>query len=137
MIESAVVRLNHDAAAADFKQRSVERTTLSSDRSSITLEVRMELSQKTVDTWEVENRNCPTHAIECDFKPTEELADLDLECGKQDNQNWMYVRKAEAEMPSHGIQTLVVEDELQWDPGHSARVVKTALQRVPDSHADF
>ena len=79
-----------------------------------------ELLTRTHETWVVESGNCPTQAVERDFKPTEELADLELDCGKQDNQNWMFVRKAEAEMPSHGIQTLVVDDELQWDPGRSA-----------------
>ena len=55
-------------------------------------------------------------AVECDFKPTEELADLKLQCAKQDNLNCMYVQTAEAEMPSHGIQTLFVEDEQQRYP---------------------
>ena len=98
----------------------------------------MELSQRSDETREVGSGKCPTQAVECDFKSTEELlAGLGLNCGKQNNQNWMNVRKAEAEMPSHGIQTLVVEDELQWDPGHSARVVRTTLQRVPDPNAEI
>ena len=41
LVESAVVRLNREAAAADLEQMSVERTTLSSERCSFTLEVRM------------------------------------------------------------------------------------------------
>ena len=52
-IESAVVRLNHNAAAADFDQMSAYRTTLSSERCSFTLEVRMELSKRTDEMWEV------------------------------------------------------------------------------------
>ena len=97
----------------------------------------MKLSQRTDETWEVESGKCPTEAVEGDFKPTEGLADLKLECVKQDNQSWMYVRRAEAEMLSHGIRTVVVEDEPQWDPGHSARVLRTAMQRAPDHHADI
>ena len=45
----------------------------------------------------------------------------------------MYVRKAKAETE---FRPFVVEDELQWDPGHSARLVSSALQRVPDPNAD-
>ena len=43
--ESAVARLNKKATAADFEGLSSERTTLSSERCSVSLEVRMELSQ--------------------------------------------------------------------------------------------
>ena len=49
----------------------------------------------------------------------------------------MYVQKAEAEKPSHGIHASVVEDEPQGDPGHNARVARTALQRAPHHHADI
>ena len=47
LMESAIVRLNHEEAAPDFEQMSAERTTLSSERCSFTLEARMELSQRT------------------------------------------------------------------------------------------
>ena len=67
-------------------------------------------------------------AVECDFKPTEELADLKLQCVKQDNLNCMYVQTAEAKIQSHGIQTLFVEDEPQGDPGQSARGGRAASQ---------
>ena len=50
LIESVVVRLNNEAAVSDSELLSVERTTLFSERCSITLEVRMELSQRTVET---------------------------------------------------------------------------------------
>ena len=76
-----MVRLSKEAAVADSEVVSVERTTFSSERCSITLEVRMELSQRTDETWEFESGKCPTQAVECDFKPTEELAGLGLECG--------------------------------------------------------
>ena len=45
----------------------------------------MELSQRTDGTLQVESGKCPTQAVECNFKPTEELADFKLECVKQDN----------------------------------------------------
>ena len=70
----------------------------------------MELSQRTDETWEVESGHCTTQAVECYFKAREELADLKLECVKHDHQHWIYVQKAEAEKPSHGVQTLAVED---------------------------
>ena len=47
----------------------------------------------------------------------------------------MCAQKTEAERPSQGVQTFVVEDEPQWGPGHIARVVRTAYQRVPDRNA--
>ena len=43
LIESTVIRLNLEAAAAGVKLTSAERTTLSSERCSFSLEVRMEL----------------------------------------------------------------------------------------------
>ena len=49
----------------------------------------------------------------------------------------MHVQKTEAERPSHGVQTFVVVDELQWDPRHRTRVVGTASQSVPDGNADI
>ena len=68
----------------------------------------------------------------------EELADLKLRCVKQDNQNWLYVQKAEADdRPSHVIQNFVVEDEPQWGPRHSAQVVRTAYQCGQDDNADI
>ena len=88
-------------------------------------EVGIELSRRTNETWEVERGKCPTQAVECDFKPTKEQADLKLQCVKHDNQNCMYVQKAEAEMPSHGIQILFVEDEPQ---GTSDRVLESEGQ---------
>ena len=117
LIESALVRLNHEAAAAGgVELMSAEVTTLPCERCSFSLEVGIELSRKTDETWEVESGKCPTQAEECDLKPTEELPDLKLRCAKQDNLNCMYVQTAEAEMPSHGIPTLFVEDEQQGDP---------------------
>ena len=136
LMESAIVRLNHEKATADFEQMSAERTTLSSERCSFTLEARMELSQRTNETWEVESGHCTTQAVECNFKAIEEPADLSLERVKQDSQNWMNVRKAEAGRSPHGIQTWIVEDEPQWDPGPSARVARTAWQCVPDHNVD-
>ena len=136
LMESAIVRLNHEKAAADFEQMSAERTTLSSERCSFTLEARMELSQRTNETWEVESGHCTTQAVECNFKAIEEPADLSLERVKQDSQNWMNVRKAEAGRSPHGIQTWIVEDEPQWDTGPSARVARTAWQCVPDHNVD-
>ena len=44
-----------------------------------------DLLTRTDETWEIESGKCPTQAVERDFKPTEELADLKLECGKQDS----------------------------------------------------
>ena len=137
MIESAVVRLNHEAAAADFEQLSAERTTRSSEGWAFILEVPTELSQRTDETWEVESGKCPIQEVECLFKPTEALAGLKLECVKQGNQNGMHVQKTEAERPSHGVQTFIVDDELQWDPRHSTRVVRAASQCVPDRNADI
>ena len=135
LMESAIVRLNHEKTAADFEQMSAERTTLSSERCSFSLEARMELSQRTDETWEVESGHCTTQAVECNSKAIEEPADLNLERVKQDSQNWMNVRKAEAGRSPHGIQTWIVEDEPQWDPGPSTEVARTAYQRVPDRNA--
>ena len=100
-------------------------------------EVGIELSRRTDETWEVESGKCTTQAVECDFKPTKELADLKLQCVKQDNQNCMYVQKAEAEMPSHGIQILFVEDEPQGDLEQSARVGRAASQSAPGHKVDI
>ena len=135
LMESAIVRLNHEEAAADFEQMSAERTTLTSERCSFTLETRMELSQRTDETWEVEGGHCTTQAVECNFKAIEELAALNLEGVKQDKQNWMNVRKAEAGRSPHGIQTWIVEAEPQWNPRPSTEVARTAYQRVPDRNA--
>ena len=33
------------------------------------------------------------------------------------------MRKAEADRSSHGIQTLIVEDEPQWDPGPTLQCI--------------
>ena len=132
LMESANVRLNHEEAAADFERMSAERTTLSCKRCSFTLEAPMELSQRTDETWKVKSGHCTTQAVECNFKAIEELADLNLEGVKQDSQNWMNVRKAEAGRSPHGILTWIVEDEPQWDPGPSDRVARTAWQCVPD-----
>ena len=49
----------------------------------------------------------------------------------------MHVQKTEAGRPSHRVQTFVVDDELQWDPRHSTRVVGTASQHVPDTNAEI
>ena len=137
LMECAIVRLSHEEAAADFEQMRVERTTLSSERCSFSLEARMELSQRTDETWEVESWHCTTQAVECNFKAIEELADLKLEGVKQDSQNWMNVRKAVAVRSSHGIQTWIVEDEPQEprNPIPSTEVARTAYQRVPDRNA--
>ena len=115
LMENAIVRLNHEEASADFEQMSAERTTLSSERCSFALEARMELSQRTDETWEVESGHCTFQAVECNFKAMEELAALNAECVKQDSQNWMNVRKAEAGRSPHGIQTWIVEAEPQWN----------------------
>ena len=130
LIESAVVRLNHEAAAANFERMSAERTTLSSEGCSFILEVPTELSQRTDETWEVESGKCPIQEVECVFKTTEALAGLKLECVKQGNHNGMHVQKTEAERPSHGVQTFVVDDELQWDPRHNTRVARAAWVQV-------
>ena len=135
LMESAIVRLNHEEAAADFEQMSAERTTLSSERRFFTLEARIELSQRTDETWEVESGHCTTQAVECNFKAIEELADLKLECVKQGNLDSMCAPKTEAERPWHDIQTFVVEAEPQWDPRPSTEVARTAYQRVPDRNA--
>ena len=135
LMESAIVRLNLEEASADFEQMSAERTTLSSERCSFTLEARMELSQRTDETWEVESGHCTTQAVECIFKAIEELAALNLEGVKQDSQNWMNARKAEAGRSPHGVQTWIVEDEPQWNPRPSTEVARTAYQRVPDRNA--
>ena len=135
LIKSAVFRLNREEAAADFEQMSAERTTLSSEGCSFRLEVSTVLSQRTDETWEVESGKCPTQEVECVCKPTEALAGFKLDYVKQDNQNGMHVQKIEAERPSHGVQTFVVDDELQWDPRHSTRVVREASQCVPDRNA--
>ena len=137
LIESAVVRLNREAAAANFEQMSAERTTFSSEGCTFILEVPMELSQRTDETWEVESGKFPIQEVECVFKPTEALAGFKLDYVKQDNQNGMHVQKTEAEVPSHGVQTFVVDDELQWDPRHSTLVVRAASQCVPDRTADI
>ena len=135
LMESEIVRLNHEEAAADFEQMSAERTTLSSEGCSFTLEARMELSPRTDETWEVENAHCTTQAVECNFKAIEELADIKLECVKQGNLDCMCAPKTEAERPWHGNQTFVVEAEPQWNPRPSTEVAKTAYQRVPDRNA--
>ena len=135
LIEIAVVRLINKAVAVDFEQMSAERTTLSSERCSFTLEARMELSQRTDETWEVESGHCTTQAVECNFKAIEELADIKLECVKQGNLDYMCAPKTEAETPWHGIQTFVVEAEPQWNPRPSTEVARTAYQRVPDRNA--
>ena len=114
---------------------SAERTTLSSERCSLTLEARMELSQRTDETWEVESGHCTTQAVECNFKAIEELADLKVECVKQGNLDCMCAPKTEAERPWHGIQTFVVEAEPQWDPRPSTEVARAAYQCVPDHNA--
>ena len=113
LIEIAVVRLINKAVAVDFEQMSAERSTLSSERCSFTLEARMELSQRTDETWEVESGHCTTQAVECNFKAIEELADIKLECVKQGNLDCMCAPKTEAETPRHSIQTFVVEAEPQ------------------------
>ena len=113
LIESAVVRLNREEAAADFEQMSAERTTLSSEGCSFIQKVPTELSQRTDETWEIERGKCPIQEVECVFKPTEALAGLKLQCVQQGNQNRMHVQKTKAERPSHEIQTFVVDDELQ------------------------
>ena len=135
LIEIAVVRLINKAVAVNFEQMSAERTTLSSERCSFTLEARMELSQRTDETWEVESGHCTTQAVECNFKAIEELADLKLECVKQSNLDCMCAPKTEAETPWHSIQTFVVEAEPQWNPRPSTEVARTAYQRVPDRNA--
>ena len=135
LIEIAVVRLINKAVTVDFEQMSAERTTLSSERCSFTLETRMELSQRTDETWEVESGHCTTQAVECNFKAIEELAYLKLECVKQGNLDCMCALKTEAERPWHGIQTFVVEAEPQWDPRPSTEVARTAYQRVPERNA--
>ena len=134
-IESAIVRLSIQATATNSKGLSAERRTLSSERCSFSLEVRMELSQRADETWEVESGHCTTQAVECNFKAIEELADLKLECVKQGNRDCMCAQKTEAKRPSHGVQIGVVEDEPQWDPRHSFEVVWTTYQRVPDPNA--
>ena len=135
LMERAIVRLNHEEAAADFEQMSAERTTLSSERCSFTLEAPMELSQRTDETWEIESGHCTTQAVECNFKAIEELADLKLECVKRGNLDCMGAPKTEAERPWHGIQTFVAEAEPQWIPRPSTEVARTAYQRVPDRNA--
>ena len=75
--------------------------------------------------------------VECVFKPTEALAGFKLDYVKQDNQNGMHVQKTKAKRSSHGVQTFVVDDELQWDPRHSTRVEGAASQWVPYSNADI
>ena len=135
LIEIAVVRLINKAVTVDFEQMSAERTTLSIERCSFTLETRMELSQRTDETWEVESGHCTTQAVECNFKAIEELADLKLECVKQGNLDCMCAPKTEAERPWHGIQTFVVEAEPQWDPRPTTEVARTAYQRVPERNA--
>ena len=65
LIESAVVRLNHDAAAASFERKSAERTMISSEGCSFILEVSTELSQRTDETWEVGSGKCPIQELEC------------------------------------------------------------------------
>ena len=87
LIESAVVRLNREAAAADFKQINIERTTRSSEGCSFIVGVPTEHSQRTDETWEVGSGKCSIQEVECVFKPTEVLAGLKLECVKQGNQN--------------------------------------------------
>ena len=138
LIESAVVRLIHEATAADFELMSAEGgSTLSSERSSFKLEVQMDHPLRTAEAWKIESGNCPIQDVECVFKPMEELADFKLRCVKENNRNWLYVQKAEADRPSHGIQTFVVEDEPQWGPRHSAQVVRTAYQCGQDDNADI
>ena len=84
---------------------STARTTLSSEGCSFILEVPMELSQRTDETWEIKSGKCPTQELECVCKPTEELAGLKLECVKKGNKNGMHAKKTEAKRPSHGVQT--------------------------------
>ena len=137
LIESAVIRLNREAAAADVELMSAERTTISIEGCSFILEGPTELSQRTDETWEVKSGKCPVQEVECVFKPTDALAGLKLEYVKQDIQNGMHVQKTEAERPSDGVQTFVVDDQLQWEQRHSTRVVGTASQCVPDHSADI
>ena len=123
LIESAVVRLKHEAAYTDSERMSAERMTLSTGRCSFSLEARRELPQ--TETWEVESGKYPTQEVECVFKYTEEQADLKLDCVRQDNQKCMYVQKEEAESLSHVIQSSV-EYELKLDLKHYAHEVEEA-----------
>ena len=132
-IESAIVRLSNEATATNSKGLSAERTT--NERCSFSLEVRTELSQRTEETWEVESGKRPFKDVDCVFKFTEEVADLKLECVKQDNLDCMCAPMIEAERQWHGLQTFVVEAEPQWDPRPSTENARTAYQRVPDRHA--
>ena len=81
-------RLNNEATAADFEGLSAERTTLSSEGRSFSLEVGEQLSQRRpAETWEVESGKCPLREVESVFKFPKELADLKQECMKEDNQD--------------------------------------------------
>ena len=130
LIESAVFRLSHEAAAANFKRMSAERTTHSSEGCCFILEIPTELSQRTDETWEVERGKCPIQEVDCVFKPTETLASVKLDCVKQRNQNGMHVQKTEVERPSPAVQNFVGDDELQWDPRPSTLTVCARPQRL-------
>ena len=91
------------------------------------MEVRIELPQLNTETWEVGRGKNTTQKVERVFKSAEERADFELECAKQHSQNWIYVRRTEAERPWNGIPTLVVaDDELHEVPVLSSGVAKTA-----------
>ena len=97
LIKTALVRLNNEATASEGL--IAEITTLSSERCSFSLEVRMGLSQRADETWEVESGECTTQEVDCVFKFTEELANLKLECVKQGNLDCTYAQKTEAKRP--------------------------------------
>ena len=121
LIKSAMVRLNNEARATDLDGLSTERMMLSSERCSFSLEVRMELWQRSEETCEVESGKCTTQEVVCVLNLTEELVDLKLECVKQGILDWMCAQKTEAQRLSHGVQPFDVEYEPQWGPRQSAR----------------
>ena len=91
-------QLSYEATATNSEGLSAERTMLFSERCSSSLQVRMRLSRRTDETWEVELGKC-TQDFDCGFNFAEELADLKRECMKQSNLYWMCAQQTEAEMP--------------------------------------
>ena len=92
LIESAMVRLNGEALAGDFELMRAEITTLCIEKCSLT----MEASAKKYSNVGSRKKEMPKK-FNVFLKSREGLADMNLECPKQDNQNSMNVQNTEAE----------------------------------------
>ena len=100
---------------------------------SISLEVRMQLSQRTDESWEVESGKCPTQEVDCVFKPREALVGLKLEWVKQDNSDLVVCAKSRSRKDV--ARNSDISCWLKMNPGPSNRGVRTAYNRVLDCNA--